>query len=106
MSRAIQLGNTTVVVESSDFVEGYQVGYSWFIGQYDGTVINEAHIYAMLAVTINSVRHSSNYNAGYICGWMIALHEKEDGLCVLSSLLAQVEDEPLTFFGPVEEAQL
>lgn len=105
MSQHIRLGKTQVVVESHDFVNGYQIGYAWFIDQYDGTVINEAHIYAMLASTITGVRHSSNYHAGYICGWIIALHEKEDGLSTLSGLRMQEEDKCPRLFAPVEEAQ-
>ena len=67
------IGTATITVENDDFVNGCQAGYLRFEVDHKGNPIPEEEIYACIASNIYNTLNTSNYNAGFVTGWITAL---------------------------------
>lgn len=73
---SLLLGDTTILTEEDAFIQGYQQGYRHFRLTSWGKTLTDLDIYNLLAKNITDVLHPSRMNAGFVVGWVKALHEQ------------------------------
>ncbi|GCF07815.1 hypothetical protein [Dictyobacter arantiisoli] len=81
-SYMVCIGNAAVTTYDKQFFDGAKRGYSEYTQNYRGKILTERDIY-LIIMQIVDVKHSENYQAGIIAGWMAAMFETNPTECKL-----------------------
>jgi hypothetical protein len=86
-----QLGQATILLADDQFLNGYQAGHLCYMLDYRTKVLSDDEIYHFLAHNLLAPLHPQRWNAGYIIGWIITMHQKKTTPTVRSLLVAGQE---------------
>ena len=81
------LGQATLILADDQFINGYQAGHLRYMLDYRIKLLSDDEIYHFLATSLLTPLHPPRWNAGYIVGWIITMHEKKK-TSIVPSILA------------------
>ena len=85
------LGQVTILLADDQFINGYQAGHLCYMLDYRTKLLSDDEIYHFLANSLLTPLHPQRWNAGYIVGWIITMHQKKQTPIVRSLLVAGQE---------------
>jgi hypothetical protein len=71
-----QIGQVTIILSDDQFLNGYQAGHLQYMLGYRARLLSDEDIYHFLVTNLLTDPPSHRWNAGYVMGWLITMHEK------------------------------
>ncbi|MGH2507267.1 MAG: hypothetical protein ACRDHZ_07650 [Ktedonobacteraceae bacterium] len=80
--RTISIGEGTMLVNSEDFLNGYQAGYLAFLLDTRLFQMTNEHVTAVMMEKLEDIDSSEQYSVGYCIGWIATLATKGNNVSV------------------------